>query len=26
MGLLSHPVPYAEIVATQFSHWWKGAS
>jgi len=25
MGLLSHPVPYDQIVATQFSHLWKGA-
>jgi NitT/TauT family transport system substrate-binding protein len=25
MGLLSHPVPYDQIVATQYSHLWKGA-
>jgi ABC-type nitrate/sulfonate/bicarbonate transport system substrate-binding protein len=24
MGLLSHPVPYDQIVATRFSHLWKG--
>ncbi|HLH23971.1 MAG TPA: ABC transporter substrate-binding protein [Chloroflexota bacterium] len=25
MGLLSHPVPYDQVVATRFSHLWKGA-